>query len=95
VNALDILNLAKSASHRRLVGNHHRQITGFIDLGRSGAADMYVDLALSVRSLRHNLDGTYSSVSYPSVDPRRLYSLLGISPDEDLMRYYLLLDELF
>jgi len=72
-----------------------RHITGFIDLGRSGAADMYVDLALSVRSLRHNLDGTYSSVSYPSVDPRRLYSLLGISPDEDLMRYYLLLDELF
>jgi len=72
-----------------------QHITGFIDLGRSGAADRYVDIAIGSRSLRHNLDGHYSDQVYPDVDPARLYDALGIVPDPELIRYYILLDELF
>ena len=72
-----------------------QNITGFIDLGRSGSADMHADLALLLRSIRHNLDGTYSGIAYPSVSSQRLFDRLGITPDPEQLRYYLLLDELF
>lgn len=72
-----------------------QKITGFIDLGRCGIADMHADLALLLRSIRHNLDGTYSGVTYPPLQPQRLFDRLGITPDPELLRYYLLLDELF
>ncbi|MBE6760079.1 MAG: aminoglycoside 3'-phosphotransferase [Ruminococcaceae bacterium] len=71
------------------------RITGFIDLGRSGAADMHADLALLLRSIRHNLNGIYGGKKYPPVEPRLIFERLGISPDPEQLRYYLLLDELF
>lgn len=72
-----------------------RSITGFIDLGRCGTADMHADLTLLLRSIRHNLDGTYSGVAYDPLSSQRLFDRLGITPDPELLRYYLLLDELF
>ncbi len=69
-------------------------ISGFIDLGDAGIADRYRDLALLARSLRHNSDGTYGKV-FEGITEEMLFSELGISPDREKMRYYLLLDELY
>lgn len=72
------------------------RITGFIDLGRAGAADRWQDIALALRSLRHNFDGTYTDGrAYPGYDEGMLLRELGIPMDEEKYRYYLLLDELF
>ena len=70
------------------------RVSGFIDLGDSGAADPWRDLALCYRSLRHNTDGTYGPV-VPGLRPERLFDALGITPDWDKLRYYILLDEFF
>ncbi len=72
-----------------------KNITGFIDTGRSGTADRHADLALLLRSIKHNLDGTYSGIKYPSVSFDHLFERLDFTPDPDQLRYYLLLDELF
>ena len=69
-------------------------ITGFLDLGRAGAAGPYQDIALCVRSLVHNFDGRFSGRPRPGFDPGLLFSELGICPDRERLRYYLLLDEL-
>ena len=69
-------------------------VSGFIDLGRCGIADKYQDIALCYRSLRHNFDGTYG-LSYPGFEPMMLFRELGIDPDWEKIRYYILLDELF
>jgi aminoglycoside phosphotransferase len=62
-------------------------VTGFIDLGRAGIADKWQDIALCVRSLEHNLKGKdYSGL---------LFEYLGIQPNYEKIRYYILLDELF
>ena len=70
------------------------RVSGFIDLGDAGIADRWRDLALCFRSLRHNTDGTYGR-AIPDFRPERLFDHLGIKPDWDKMRYYLLLDEFF
>ena len=70
------------------------EVSGFIDLGRSGIADPYQDIALCYRSLCHNFDGTYGR-AYPGFDPMMLFRELGIDPDWEKIRYYRLLDELF
>lgn len=70
------------------------QISGFIDLGRSGVADKYQDIALCYRSLIHNADGTYDKI-YSDVKPDKIFELLGIEPDWNKINYYILLDELF
>lgn len=73
-----------------------REISGFIDLGRSGIADRYQDIALCYRSLLHNFDGGYNGgISYPNFDPKTLFEALNIEPDWDKINYYILLDELF
>lgn len=69
-------------------------ISGFIDLGDAGVGDRWRDIALCHRSLRHNTDGSYGSVK-KDVNPDELFSLLGIRPDPEKLRWYLLLDELF
>ena len=69
------------------------RFTGFIDVGRVGAGDRWMDLALGWRSLKHNSDGHYGS--YPSIDPDDLFRAAGIPKDPERLRYYLLLDELF
>lgn len=70
-------------------------ITGFIDIGRSGTADMHADLSILLRSIQHNLEGCYGGRAYPPLSPDRLFERLGINPDREQLRYYLLLDELF
>lgn len=66
--------------------NNH-SVSGFIDLGRCGIADKWQDIALCVRSLEHNL----GSKKYIDL----LFEELGIEKDDNKIKYYILLDELF
>lgn len=73
-------------------------VTGFIDLGKTGVADKWCDLALCYRSLSNNYSGKYGSPTdnaYPDYDASLLFRELGIEPDWKKLRYYILLDELF
>lgn len=67
----------------------------FIDIGRGGIGDKWQDIALAYRSLIHNFDGKYSGKVYEGFEPAMLFEELGIEPDWDKIRYYILLDELF
>ncbi|MCH5211116.1 MAG: aminoglycoside 3'-phosphotransferase [Oscillospiraceae bacterium] len=67
----------------------------FIDLGRTGIADKWCDIAICYRSLKHNYSGKYAKKEYPDYNPDMLFEKLGIEPDREKIRYYLLLDELF
>lgn len=71
------------------------QIKGFIDLGRAGVGDKWNDIALCYRSLKHNFDGTYGGKVYEDFNPDLLFMELGIEPEWDKIKWYLLLDELF
>lgn len=71
------------------------RITGFIDLGRTGRADKWCDIALCCRSLGGNLAGRYGGRLRHDFDPKRLFDVLGMDMDEEKIRYYILLDELF
>lgn len=74
------------------------KVSGFIDLGRSGVADRYQDIALCYRSLRSNFEGRYGGRVYTGFEncrPEILFEMLGMEPDWDKVRYYILLDELF
>ena len=71
------------------------KINGFIDLGRSGVADIYQDIALCYRSIQHNFDGKYSRRKYEKFDATVLFDELKIVPDWDKIKFYILLDELF
>ena len=70
------------------------KVSGFIDLGDAGIADRWYDIALGYRSLKHNVDGHYGKV-YEGVDPDELFTKLGLEPNWEKIRYYILLDELF
>ena len=63
------------------------QVSGFIDLGRSGRADKWYDIAFCVRSIREDIEGRTVC--------RAIFDLLGIKPDWEKIKYYILLDELF
>ncbi len=67
------------------------RISGFLDLGRSGASDPYQDIALCYRSLLHN----YEEAPHPDFRPELLFEALDLEPDWEKIRYYILLDELF
>ncbi len=70
------------------------RLAGFVDLGLCGVADRWQDVALCWRSLRDNTHGHYGN--YPEFPPAdRLFSALGMAPDRQKLRYYLLLDTLF
>lgn len=71
------------------------KINGFIDLGRSGVADKYQDIALCYRSLKHNFDGTHGGKVYLDFNAASLFIELGIVPDWEKINYYILMDELF
>lgn len=71
------------------------KVNGFIDLGRSGVADKYQDIALCYRSLKHNFDGSYGGKVFKEFDPDILFDELDMVPDWDKINYYILLDELF
>ena len=72
-----------------------RGISGFIDLGETGVGDRYRDIALCYRSLRWNAEGAYGGNVYPDIRSMALFDALGMEPDMEKIRYYLLLDELF
>lgn len=63
------------------------QITGFIDIGRAGVADLWQDVALCIRSLRHN----FKTKKYDAL----LLEQIGIPLNKEKLEYYILLDELF
>ena len=63
------------------------KVSGFVDLGRSGVADRWQDVALCVRSLAYN----FGTDRYRDV----LLSELGLPCDEEKIDYYILLDEFF
>lgn len=68
---------------------------GFIDLGRSGVGDKWQDIALLYRSTCHNYDGSYGYTARARCPADRLFDALGVQRDEEKLRYYILLDELF
>lgn len=74
---------------------HEGQVAGFIDLGKAGIADQWQDIALCYRSLLHNYSGKYSGKEIPGFRPEMLFDQLGIEPNWEKIRYYILLDELF
>lgn len=62
-----------------------KDITGFIDMGRGGIGDIYQDIALCVRELM-DFEPKYTEM---------LMKKLGINPNLEKIKYYILLDELF
>ena len=70
-------------------------LSGVIDLGRSGIADRWQDIALCYRSLKHNYEGRYGGKVYEEYDSGMFFEALGIKPDWNKLNYYILLDELF
>ncbi|MBQ6933207.1 MAG: aminoglycoside 3'-phosphotransferase [Clostridia bacterium] len=71
------------------------KLAGFIDIGRMGIADRWNDIAICWRSLKDNYIGKYSTKKYDNFDPDYLFEALGIEKDEEKLRYYILMDELF
>ena len=70
-------------------------VSGFIDLDDCGISDKWRDIALCHRSLRHNFCGKYAACPREDFDPDLLFEKLGIAPNWEKLRYYVLLDELF
>ena len=68
---------------------------GFVDVGRMGIADKWQDIALCYRSLAHNFSGKYDGISYGTFNEELFFQMLGIEPNWEKIRYYILLDELF
>lgn len=71
------------------------KISGFIDMGRSGIADKYQDIALCYRSLVNNFSGKFGYNGNQQFNEKDFFSELGMSIDMDKIKYYILLDELF
>ena len=61
--------------------------SGFIDWGRAGIADRYQDIALAVRSLKHNGLGNYTDMFLQS------YGVTDANLEK--IEFYILLDEFF
>ncbi len=74
---------------------NEKGVSGFIDLGRTGVADRYRDIAICYRSLTSNLLGSYGGHPPVEFDADELFRKLEITPDWEKIRYYILLDELF
>ena len=71
------------------------KFSGFVDIGRMGIADKYQDIALCYRSLKHNFSGKFGGKIYGGFDEKMFFDALGIEPDFEKIRYYILVDELF
>ncbi len=71
------------------------RISGLIDLGDTGIGDRWRDIALCWRSMRRNAEGAFGGKVYPDARAEMLFDALGVKPDAEKLRYYLLLDELF
>lgn len=70
-------------------------IGGLIDLGDTGIGDKWRDIAACFHSLKRNAEGAFGGGKYPDIRAEALFDALGIAPDPERLRYYLLLDELF
>ena len=70
-------------------------LSGFLDLSRSGVSDRWQDIALCWRSIKDNLCGRYASSPINEHYEDLLFEQLGIEKDSQKLRYYILLDELF
>lgn len=70
------------------------RLSGFLDLPGAGVGDKWRDLAIVLRSLQDHMDGHHRH-PHPGFCPDKLIDLLGITPDPQRRRWYLLLDELF
>lgn len=68
---------------------------GFIDWGRGGSGDRWQDIALLYRSMTHNYDGSHGFIPQAACPAEQLFDRLGVTPDPEKLRYYILLDELF
>lgn len=64
------------------------RISGFIDLGRSGKADKWYDIAFCVRSIRNDIGGNQEYLDF-------FFDQLGTEPDWEKINYFILLDEMF
>ena len=72
------------------------KVSGFLDLGKTGIADRWQDIALCVRSLKYNICDWFGLEEKVYEKYKALfYSRLGIEEDAQKLRYYILLDELF
>ena len=71
------------------------RISSFIDLGKTGIADRWQDIALCYRSLKHNMEGKFGGKVWKDFRPEILFEKLEIEPDWEKLRYYILMDELF
>ncbi len=69
-----------------IMGNQD-EISGFIDLGRAGIADVWQDIALCMRSMHRN----FGTRKYEEM----LLECLGKKQDNEKLEYYILLDEMF
>ena len=67
--------------------------SGFVDIGKLGIADKWLDLAICYRSLKYNIEGKYNGKKY-NIDPNLLFIKLDIKPNWDKIKFYILLDEL-
>lgn len=71
------------------------KVSGYLDLGHCGIADRYRDISLGLKSMKNNLGGVFGGPVREGYDPRLLFDALGMTPDDEKLRYYLLLDELW
>ena len=62
------------------------ELSGFIDVGDSGIADRYFDIAIMTRTLIRNYGKEYVDIFYQS---------MGITPDKERIDYYLTMMELY
>jgi aminoglycoside phosphotransferase len=73
----------------------HQKLSGFVDLANVNVMDRYQDIALCYRSLIHNYCNKYRKNHLLEVYFRYFFNKLGVKPDYEKIKYYLLLDELF
>ena len=69
-------------------------LTGYIDLGCAGKTDKWVDIEMVLWSMWANTTGQFGG-KQRTFDRKYLFNALGMEPDEDKLRYYSLLSELF
>ena len=69
-------------------------MTGYIDLGCAGKTDKWVDIEMVLWSMWANTTGQFGG-KQRAFDRKYLFDALRMEPDEDKLRYYSLLSELF
>lgn len=66
-----------------------------IDFDQAGVADKWQDIAICCRSLCDNFNGKYQNKTFDYLNLELLYKELGVEPDYDKIKYFILLDELY